>query len=159
MSGSDISISDSDIFICEAFKEILANSPAEQDKNLDSPARFAIASYLTQLPSVDKLDPSVMANHITAFCQRSGNENLKEWLGEIYDRLDEDGIDKLVKKTGDPGEEADAPTETDRMLTNEGRDICQFIQTWANEELNQNNEGDRTQGQTQSDRGNQNASN
>ena len=77
MTGSDISISDSDIFICEAFKEILANSPAE----------------------------------------------------------------------------------TDRMLTNEGRDICQFIQTWATEELNQNNQGERTQVQPQGERGNKNASN
>ena len=155
MSSSDISISDSDIFICEAFKEILADSPAE----LDQQTRLNIATYLTQLPSADQFDPSLMANHITAFCQQPGNEALKEWLGEIYDRLDEDGIDKLVKKTGDPGDEADAPTETRRMLSNEGRDICQSLQNWATEVLNQSNPGNQTQVQGQGNQGNQNASN
>ena len=73
--------------------------------------------------------------------------------------LDEDGIDKLVKKTGDPGDEADAPTETSRMLSNEGRDICQSLQSWATEVLNQSNPGNQTQVQGQGNQGNQNASN
>lgn len=159
MSSSDISIRDSDIFICEAFKQILANSPAEIEQKLGSQASPAIANYLTQLPSADKLNPAAMANHITAFCQRLGNETLKEWLGETYDRLDQDGINNLVKKTGDPGDEADAPTETSRMLSNEGRDICQSLQSWATEVLNQNSQGNQAQVQNQGNQGNQDASN
>lgn len=158
MSDSDILISDSDIFICEAFKQILANPPAQLEQKLGSQAPLAIATYLTRLPSEEQLDPAAMANHITAFCQLEGNEDLEEELGKIYDRLDKDGIDKLVKKTGDPGEEADAPTETGRMLTNEGRDICQSLQHWATEVLNQNSQGNQTQAQGQGTQGNQNAS-
>lgn len=159
MSSSDISIRDSDIFICEAFRQILANSPAEIEKKLNRQPSPAIAKYLTQLPPADKLNPAAMANHITAFCQRLGNEDLEEWLGEIYDGLDQDGINKLVKKTGDPGDEADAPTETSRMLSNEGRDICQSLLTRATEVLTQTNQGNQTQVQSQGNQGNQNASN
>jgi hypothetical protein len=159
MSSSDILISDSDIFICEAFKQILAKFPAELENKLGCQARPAIATYLTQLPPTEQLDPAAMANHITEFCQRPGNAELKEWLGETYDCLDQDGIDKLVKKTGDPGDEADALTETSRMLSNEGRDICQFLQNWATEVLNQNNPDNQTQVQSQGNQRNQNASN
>lgn len=154
MSSNDISISDSDFFICKAFKQLLADSPAE----LDQQTRLNIAAYLTQLPPADQFEPTAMANHITEFCQQLGNEDLNEWLGEIYDRLDEDGIDKLVKKTGDPGDEADAPIETNRRLLNEGRDICQSLQTWATEVLNQSNQRNQTQVQSQGNQGNQNAS-
>ena len=74
-----------------------------------------------------------MADHITAFCEKPGNERLYEWLGEIYDRLDEDGIDKLVKKMGDPDDEVDNKPIPTRMLNNEGREICQDLQNWATE--------------------------
>lgn len=144
MSGSDIVINNSDIFICEAFRQILTDTPAELEEKLGSQGRLAIATYLRQLPPEDQLNPDAMANHITKFCQQLGNEDLKEWLGNIYDRLDEDGIEKLVKKTGDPGDEADAPPEEDRnILQNEGRDICQSLQHWADEVQNQSNQGNQ----------------
>ncbi len=45
------------------------------------------------------------------------------------------------------------------MLSNEGRDICQSLQSLATEVLNQSDRGNQTQVQDQGDRGNQNASN
>jgi hypothetical protein len=160
MSASDILIRDSDVFICEAFKQILVNPPAQLEQKLGSQARLAIATHLAQLPPEDQLGPAAMANHITEFCLRPGNEDLKEWLGEIYDRLAEDGIDKLVKQTLDPGDEADAGTEMETiLLTNESRDIWQFLQNWATEELNQSNQANQTQVQGQTNQANQNASN
>ncbi|MGK7874624.1 MAG: hypothetical protein AB4426_15355 [Xenococcaceae cyanobacterium] len=139
MNDSDTIISD--FYICEAFKQILTASSAELEQKLDSQARQKIATYLVQLPSEDKLNPGTMANHITAFCQQPGNKNLYEWLGDIYDRLDKDSIDKILKKTGDPGEEADEQTETPRMLIQRGRDICQDLQRLATEVQNQSNQG------------------
>ncbi len=163
MSASDTlsdDINDGDIFICEAFKQILVNPPAELEQRLGSQARLAIATHLAQLPPEYQLDPAAMANHITEFCQRPGNEDLKEWLGEIFDRLDKDGIDKLDKQTLDPDDEADAlPPRDIIVLNNESRDIWQSLQKWATEELNQNNQGNQTQVQGQGERGNQNASN
>ncbi|GAA6617561.1 hypothetical protein [Scytonema sp. NUACC26] len=84
-----------------------------------------------------------MANHIAAFCQQPENENLQEWWGDIYDRLDEDGIDIFVKKSRDPGEEADDEAETKRILTNEGRDIGKYLELWAKEVLSQNHQGNK----------------
>ncbi|MEQ9483367.1 hypothetical protein [Coleofasciculus sp. F4-SAH-05] len=159
MSSSDSVIKDSDIFICEAFKQILNQPAVELEKTLGSQMPGDIRLYLRQLPSEDYQNPAAMANHITEFCQQPGNEALDEWLGEIYDGLDTDGIDKLVKKTGDPGEEADAPTETNRILINEARDICQYLQNWATQQLNQRNQGNNPPVQGQGKPGNQNAAN
>ncbi|BAI91339.1 MULTISPECIES: hypothetical protein [Limnospira] len=133
MSNSDIQMSESDFFICVAFHEMLGLSGTEEQQKLDRETAISIADYLTKLPPEDKLNPAAMANHITAFCQQPGNEQLKEWFGEIYDRLDEDGIDKLVKKTGDPGKKAYGLPITGRDIENEGRDACQDIQKWATE--------------------------
>jgi len=159
MSSSDSVITDSDIFICEAFKQILNQPLVELAKTLGSQMPYDIHLYLRQLPSEDYQNPAVMANHITDFCQQPGNETLDEWLGDIYDCLDTDGIDKLVKKTGDPGEEADAPTEPNRILINEGRDICQYLQNWATQQLNQTNQRNNSPVKGQSKPGNQNAAN
>ncbi len=141
MNENDTLIQDSDFFICKAFKEIIT-ARNELENKLGSQARLAIDKYLVKLPSEDFKDPSVMANHITAFSQRSGNESLNEWLGEIYDRLDESGIEKILKKMGDPGEEADAEPQIRRNITNEARDICKDIEIWAKQERD-NNQSDR----------------
>lgn len=132
MSSKDIEMNNSDFFICAAFRQMLLDSDPETEGKLDRATAVSIANYLAQIPPEEQLEPAVMANHITEFCQQPGNERLYEWLGEIYDRLDEDGIDKLVKKTGDPDETADGPPQAERMLYNEGRDICDFLQKWAN---------------------------
>lgn len=133
MSNNDIQMSESDFFICAAFQEMLGLSGTAEQQKLDRETAISIAHYLTELPAEDKLNAAAMANHITAFCQQPGNAQLNEWLGEIYDRLDEDGIDKLVKKMGDPDDEADGPSITKKMLENEGRDACQDLEKWATE--------------------------
>lgn len=133
MSNSDIQMSESDFFICVAFHEMLGLSGTEEQQKLDRETAISIAHYLTKLPPEDKLNPAAMANHIPAFCKQPGNEQLNEWFGEIYDRLDEDGIDKLEKKTGDPDDEADGPSITPGQLKNEGRDILEDLQKWATE--------------------------
>ena len=156
-------MSDSDLVICQAFHQILATPPAELEQKLGSQAHLAIATYLTQLPPQDHLDATAMAKHIGEFCHQPGNEALDEWFLDIfldiYKSLGADDIQKQIKNTKDPGDEADAPTETSRMLSNEGRDICQSLQNWATEVLNQSNQGNQTQVQGQGDQGNQNASN
>ena len=143
MSNSENKMSDSDFFICAAFREMLGLSGTEEQKKIDRETAISIAHYLTELPPEDKLNPAAMANHITAFCQQPGNEQLNEWLGGIYDRLDEDGIDKLVKKTGDPDDEADGHPITKQMLENEGRDACQDLEKWATEKTKRATEDDK----------------
>ena len=133
MSNSENKMNDSDFFICAAFRKILKISATEEQKHLDRETKISLANYLIQLPPKDKVNPAAMANHITAFCENPGNERLNEWLGEIYDRLDADGIDKLVKKTGDPDDDADGPSTTKGLFDNEGRDILEDLQKWANE--------------------------
>jgi len=148
VSSSDIVISDSDIFICEAFRQILATPTAELIEKLGSKAPLAITNYLESIPQHEQLNAEIMANHITAFCQQPGNENLNEWLGTIYDSLDENGIDKVVKKTGDPDDKATAIAPNSRQRLNESRDICQFLQDWAKKDV-----------QDDSNQGNKNATN
>jgi hypothetical protein len=128
MSSSKINMNNSDFFICKAFREMLIGVDTENKLQLDSETVVSLANYLAQIPPAEQLQPSVMANHITKFCQQPGNEQLNEWLGEIYDRLDEDGIDKLVKKTGDPGETADDSSQAKQILYNDSRDIFDFLQ-------------------------------
>ncbi|NER38969.1 MAG: hypothetical protein F6J93_34270 [Oscillatoria sp. SIO1A7] len=133
---------DSDIFICEAFRQILVSPAAEVEEKLTGARRMAIANYLMEIPQGDKLDPEEMADHIAAFCELPGNEDLERWLGENYDRLDPEGINQIVKKTGDPGDEADAPPKQNRpILSNEGRDICEELQRWAREERDKQSKG------------------
>lgn len=127
-------MNDSDFFICAAFRELLVNPSPEYQEKITPKTANSIAQYLSQLPAEDRQNPPVMANHITAFCQQPENEELYEWLGEIYDRLDTDGIDTLVKKTGDPSDEADSESIAERMLYNESRDICDDLQKWADEQ-------------------------
>lgn len=136
-------ISDSDILICKAFSQILTIPPAQLAEKIGSETTLAIANYLQNIPPIEQLDSAVMANHITAFCQKPGNQNLKDWLGEIYCSLDEDGIDNLVKKTGDPDDTATAISQNPRQRINESRDICQSLQDWANNVLNQSNQGNQ----------------
>ena len=69
-----------------------------------------------------------MANHIASFCQQPDHETLHNWLGKIYKRLNGDGIDRLVKKTGDPGDEGDDEPEKIRLIRQKSRDICQELQ-------------------------------
>ncbi|MEQ8382286.1 MAG: hypothetical protein RH949_07950 [Coleofasciculus sp. A1-SPW-01] len=147
------------ILICQAFGQMLENSTTELEEKLTTNTRVAIARYFTQLPEEDRLNPSIMAIKIGHFCYSPGHENLKIWLLRIYNRLGIDDIQKVVKKTGDPGEEADAPTEPNRILINEGRDICQYLQNWATQQLNQTNQRNNPPVQGQGKPGNQNAAN
>jgi uncharacterized membrane-anchored protein YjiN (DUF445 family) len=158
MNENDTSSNDSDILICQAFKQILTSPPIKMKEKLTNQVSFTIANYLAQLPLEEKLDPAKMANHITEFCQQPGNEYIEECLGDVYDSLDRDGIDTLVKKTGDPGDNVDDSTEIKRMLANEGRDICQSLQGWASEELQQSNQNG-AKVVNQKNQGNQNVSN
>ena len=144
MSENDILIENSDFFICKAFKEIITEGN-ELENKLGSQARLAIVNYLVELPSEEYENPSAIANHISAFCQRSGNESLYKWLLEIYNRLDETGIEKILKKTGDPGEQAEAPPQMKRIILNEARDICQELERLAKEEKDNNNQSDRNE--------------
>ncbi|WP_254174321.1 hypothetical protein [Planktothrix pseudagardhii] len=129
----EIEITESDFFICKAFEQILKTPRTELNAKLGDKGYLAIANYLTQIPVDDYLYGSKMASHITAFCQQTGNEVLYEWLGKIYDQLDIDGINNILKKTGDPGGEADQPIDNLDGLENDSRDICLFIQDWAKE--------------------------
>ena len=146
MSTRDIVIEDSDFFMCEAFRQIATASDAELERQLDvngSTVRLAIARYLSGLPLTDFQNPAVMANRIAEFCQKPGCERLEEWWGDLYNQLDTDGIDAVLKTSLDPGEEADDEPETQRTLTNEGRDICQQLERWAKEVESQNHPGNQ----------------
>ena len=150
MSSSDTEMNDRDDFICEAFGQILAGS-ATESRRLNPETARAITTYLAQLPPEDQLKPAVMANHITAFCLQPGNEELDEWLGEVYDRLDPEGIQNVVKKTGDPDDTADGPSKMPRKEDNEGRDICLKLQTLVRQIQDQ----DQNQSQTPNQNDNQ----
>jgi hypothetical protein len=141
MKNNDIQ--DTDFFMCAAFKQLLTASNHELEQKLGSKAHLAIAKYFITFPSKDFQNPAIIANHIATYCQQPGNENLQESWGQIYDRLDKDGIDIFVKKSRDPGEEADEPPNTQRIITNEARDICQFLENWGKQILSQNNQGNQ----------------
>lgn len=136
-------MTDTDTLMCEAFKQILTSPVSQLEQKLGSEARFAIANYLNSLPSKDFQEPAVMANKIAVFCQLTENKTLQDWWGEIYETLNEDGIDKVIKKSRDPGEEADDEPDTQKILTNEGRDICQYLERWAQEVKSQDNQGNQ----------------
>lgn len=114
-------MTDSDILICQAFDRLLSTPTAELKTKLGAQIPLTIANYIAELPPEEILDPPVMANRISEFCERPGNEALDDWFLDIYNSLGKDDIQSLVKKTGDPGEEADAPVES--PIVNEGRDI------------------------------------
>lgn len=143
MNNNDIQ--DTDFFMCQAFYQILTSPLDELEQKLGSKAHIDIAKHFIALPSEAFKNSAVMANRIAEYCQKPGNENLQEWWGEIYDRLDEDGIDNFVKKSRDPSEEADDEAddepESRRFLTNQSRDICKYIEEWAKDTYAQNNQG------------------
>ena len=120
-----------DFYICKAFKEIVSTSPATFHHSITNPSYQDVRDYLAQLPQSDRKDPAKMANHITGFCQQTGHEALYDWLGNIYDRLDSDGINSLVKKPRDPGDEADDEPGDIRLIRQKSRDICQDLQQLA----------------------------
>ena len=134
----EIEITESDFFICKAFEQILKTPRTELNAKLGDKGYLAIANYLTQIPVDDCLDGSKMASHITAFCQQPGNDVLYKGLKKICNQLDIDGINNILKKTGDPGDEADQPSDNVDVLKvdvlkNDSRDICLFLQDWAKE--------------------------
>lgn len=139
MSNNDIQYTD--FFICQAFYQILTSPLDELEQKLGSKAHIEIAEHFIRLPPEDFQNSAVMANRIAAYCQQPGNESLQEWWGEIYDILDEDGINKMLKQSLDPGEEADDEPETQRFLTNQSRGICKCIKKWAEDNSAQNNQG------------------
>ena len=141
MNNSDIQ--KIDFFMCAAFKQILTSPKDELEQKLGRNAHIAIAKYLQSLPLNDLHNPAIMKNHIAIYCQQKGNETLHQWWGEVYRGLHKDGIDKLVKKSLDPSEEADDEPETQRVITNEGRDICKYLEDWAKDTLNQENQGNK----------------
>ncbi len=110
-----------DILICQAFDRLLSTPTAELKEKLGGQIPLTIANYIAELPPEEILDPSVMAKRISEFCERPGNEALYDWFLDIYNSLGEDDIKKLVKKTGDPSDEADDPIEI--PIANEGRDL------------------------------------
>jgi hypothetical protein len=136
----------SNLYICEAFKEILLTPPAEFQQIVITPSYQNIIAYLAQLPQTEQNEPAKMANHIASFCQQPNNKNLYDWLRKNYARLNQDGINTLVKNSRDPGEEADDEPETMRLILQKSRDICQELQQLA-------------AGQTQSNPENQDESN
>ncbi|MGL4499909.1 MAG: hypothetical protein ACRC2M_10120 [Planktothrix sp.] len=133
MISPEIEITESDFFICKAFEQILKTPRTELNAKLGDKGYLAIANYLTQIPVDQRVDASKMASHITAFCEQPGNEVLYKWLGKIYNQLDIDGINNILKKTGDPGDEADQPIDNLDGLENDSRDICLFIQDLVKE--------------------------
>lgn len=108
---------------------------SELEQKLGAKSCHNIAVYLMQLPTASMLSLTQMANYITALCEKPENSKLKQWLLDLYISLGKDDILILVKKTGDPGDEVDSPNESLSLLDNESRDICLFIQNWAQEIL------------------------
>ncbi len=136
-------IEDNDFFICKAFKEIITSGD-ELENKLGNKARFAIANYLLEIPPEEYENPSAIANHISAFCQRSGNESLYNWLLEIYNRLDETGIEKILKQNRDPGEQAEKdPQMSNILIYNEARETSRYIKRWLKKERDNNNQSTR----------------
>ena len=128
-----------DVYTCEALRQILTAYTNNQEQKIDSAVYEQLFAYLQQLPSEDFHEPARMANHITSFCQQPENKILYEWLGEIYDRLDDNGIEKIVKQTLDPGDKADKEPDSSRIIQQKGRDICQNLERLVGEWQEQNN--------------------
>ncbi len=116
-----------------AFQELLKNPPTELYNNSIGETGFQeIANFLTRISPECRLNPSAMVKHIGSYCYQPGNEVLKKFYLKTYSSINSEDIQAVVKKTGDPDEAADGPPQAKRMLYNEGRDICDFLQKWAN---------------------------
>ncbi len=137
---SELHFQTRDVYTCEAFKQILTAYTKNREQNIDSAIYEQLFAYFKQLPSEELLDPAIMANHITSFCQQPENKILYEWLGEIYDRLDDNGIEKIVKQTLDPGDQADQEPDSSRIIQQKGRDICQDLERLVDEWQEPNNQ-------------------
>jgi hypothetical protein len=140
MTDNQIVITTSDFFICKAFSEIISSSNTEIKNKLGEKAPLTIANYFGRLTQEDLHNPAELANRITDFTQQPSNEALNEWLEENYDRLDGDGITKLLKMKADPSEEAEEMPEMNSFLTNEARDIGRQLELWSKEILTENNQ-------------------
>lgn len=135
-----------EILICQAFKELLINPPLELSYSLGKQGFFQIANFLINIPVVDKLNISQMVEHIGSYLYQPGHEVLKEFYLRTYQQINPEDIQTIVKKIGDPDDEADNTSITKR-LDNEGRDILEYLQKWAteikgNEEQSRVNEDD-----------------
>lgn len=126
-----------DILICQAFDRLLSTPSTEFEAKLGSQIPLTIAKYIAELPPEEIFDSSVMANRISEFCERPENEALDDWFLDIFNSLAKDDIQTLVKKTGDPGDEADAPIKS--QTPNEVRDAGVSLAKWSLEILK--NEG------------------
>jgi hypothetical protein len=113
------------------FQELLKNPPVELYNSIGEEGFLEIAKFLSNIPPEDQLNPAAMVKRIGEYCYQSGHEVLKEWYLKTYQSINSEDIQAVVKKTGDPDETADAPSQAKQMLYNEGRDTCKSLQEWA----------------------------
>lgn len=116
-----------------AFQELLKNPPTELYNSIGEEGFLEIFKFLSNIPSEDQLNPMAMVKHIGSYCYQPGNEVLKKFYLKTYSSINSEDIQAVVKKTGDPDETADDSSQAKQMLYNEGRDICDFLQKWAND--------------------------
>ena len=131
-----------------AFKELLKNPPAELYNSIGEEGFLEIAKFLSNIPPEDQLNPAVMVKHIGSYCYQYGHEFLKKFYLKTYQSINSEDIQAVVKKTGDPDEKADGPSIAKRMLYNESRDICNYLQKWAASK-NQNNPENQAENQNE----------
>ncbi|MCT7956895.1 hypothetical protein [Laspinema palackyanum] len=116
-----------------AFKELLKNPPNDFSNRIGEEGFLEIANFLSNIPPEDKLNPMAMFQHISSYVYQEGHEVFKEFYLQTYKTINSEHIQYVVKKTGDPDDEADGPSITKQMLENEGRDACQDLQKWETE--------------------------
>ena len=139
MNQANILIEEKHLDFCKAFQKIIHLPSSKLDKALGNQEPLAAAKeYFANLSAESYDNPIEIANHIAAFCRRSENENLNKLLKKNYLNLNPEGIDNLVTTKKDPDDEAEAEPEITRNITNEARDICKDIESWAKQERDNN---------------------
>lgn len=125
--------------MCEAFRLLLEQPPAELYDSIGEAGFQEIANFLTKISPEDRLNHSAMVEHIAEYCYRPGNEVLKKWYLKSYNSIAPEDIQAVLKKTGDAGDHRPSMTSSpNTIVAEEVLHTCEYLQQWAIEFLKQN---------------------
>ena len=122
-------------FICEAFRLLLEQPPAEIYNSIGEAGFQEIANFLTNISPEDQLNPSAIVEHIAEYCYQPGNEVLKKWYLKSYNSIAQEDIQNVIKKTGDAGDRPSMTSVSNSVVPEEVLQSFKSMQHWAIEFL------------------------
>jgi len=126
------------LLICEAFRLLIEQPPAELYNSIGEAGFQEIANFLTNISPEDQLNPSAIVEHIAEYCYQPGNEVLKKWYLKSYNSIAQEDIQNVLKKTGDAGDRPSMTSFSNSVVAEEVLQSCKSMQHWAIEFLKHN---------------------